>query len=158
VLFRYSSEKVIALQQEQITAQEARLAELEAQVGSSIEIIRQQLEISNTMESSISSNALRSFVERAKLDHLIFKFGIYETFMGLAQIDPEFLTDTNIAASAIGTIKARARPASHSCPATARSNRRTRRSTHRVARPWSITGQASGSLAFRPFRGWSSPA
>lgn len=73
MLFRSSSEKVIALQQEQITAQEARLAELAAQVRRSIEIIRQQLEISNTMESTISSTALRSFVELAKLDHLIFK-------------------------------------------------------------------------------------
>jgi len=65
----------------------------EKQVASSIDIIRQQLDISNTMESTISSTALRSFVELAKLDHLIFKFGIYKTFMGLAHTDPETLSD-----------------------------------------------------------------
>jgi len=43
--------------------------------------------------SAISSTALRSFVELAKLDHLIFKFGIYKSFLGLTESQPESLTD-----------------------------------------------------------------
>ncbi len=42
------------------------------------------LELSHNMEETISSSSLRSFVELAKVDHLIFKFQIYEIFMGLS--------------------------------------------------------------------------
>ncbi|MCW8932016.1 MAG: CZB domain-containing protein [Gammaproteobacteria bacterium] len=34
------------------------------------------------MEETISSSSLRSFVELAKVDHLVFKFQIYEVLMG----------------------------------------------------------------------------
>lgn len=35
------------------------------------------------MERTIAVAALRSFVELAKIDHLVFKFEIYQVFMGL---------------------------------------------------------------------------
>ena len=42
------------------------------------------LDLAQQMESAISSSALRTFVELAKLDHLIFKFEIYKVFFGLS--------------------------------------------------------------------------
>jgi len=41
--------------------------------------------LSNRMEQAISTSALRSFTELAKLDHLIFKFEIYKVFMGISE-------------------------------------------------------------------------
>ncbi len=43
------------------------------------------LSISSDMEQVISGSALRSFVEVAKIDHLIYKFEIYRIYMGLSQ-------------------------------------------------------------------------
>ncbi|MFA6311421.1 MAG: methyl-accepting chemotaxis protein [Sterolibacterium sp.] len=39
------------------------------------------LEISRSMEGVIAASALRSFVEVAKIDHLVYKFEIYKVFM-----------------------------------------------------------------------------
>ncbi len=51
--------------------------------------IRKVLDIHRSMEGSISAAALRTFVELAKLDHLIFKFNVYEQFMGNKEPDPD---------------------------------------------------------------------
>ena len=40
--------------------------------------------LSRSMELAISSAALTSFVELAKVDHLIFKFEVYKVFMGIS--------------------------------------------------------------------------
>ena len=42
------------------------------------------LDLAQRMERTISTSALRTFVELAKLDHLIFKFEIYKVFFGLS--------------------------------------------------------------------------
>lgn len=42
------------------------------------------LELSHTMEGTISAAALRSFVEVAKIDHILYKFEIYKVFMGIS--------------------------------------------------------------------------
>ncbi len=42
------------------------------------------LELSRNMEGVISSSALRSFVEVAKIDHLVYKFEVYKVFMCLS--------------------------------------------------------------------------
>lgn len=44
--------------------------------------IQSLLNMSKKMEGTISSGALRSFVELAKTDHLVFKFQIYQVLMG----------------------------------------------------------------------------
>lgn len=44
----------------------------------------QTLDMAHHMETAISATALRTFVELAKLDHLIFKFEIYKVFFGLS--------------------------------------------------------------------------
>lgn len=53
--------------------------------------IRQSLDIHKDMEASIASSALRSFAELAKLDHLLFKFNIYQQFMGLKDLETDDL-------------------------------------------------------------------
>ncbi|MEJ2611774.1 MAG: methyl-accepting chemotaxis protein [Candidatus Thiodiazotropha sp.] len=63
------------------------------QVDLSIDQIEQQFDLSKSMESTISSIALRTFIELAKLDHLIFKFNIYKSFIGLSEQTPEGLLD-----------------------------------------------------------------
>ncbi len=44
--------------------------------------------LSRKMEQVIAGSALKSFVEVAKVDHLVFKFRIYLGLFGLEQIDP----------------------------------------------------------------------
>ena len=44
------------------------------------------LQMSNRMESVIATSALHSFVEVAKVDHLVFKFRIYTGLFGLANV------------------------------------------------------------------------
>lgn len=43
------------------------------------------LDLAQRMERTISTSALRTFVELAKLDHLIFKFEIYKVFFGVSE-------------------------------------------------------------------------
>jgi len=50
------------------------------------------LNLSNKMEQTITSSALRSFVEIAKLDHIVWKFEIYRVMMGLSQKQPSELS------------------------------------------------------------------
>ncbi len=61
------------------------------QVNQSIEKINQQFEISKTMETTIAATSLRTFIELAKLDHLIFKFGIYKAYIGHSDLTPDSL-------------------------------------------------------------------
>jgi outer membrane murein-binding lipoprotein Lpp len=42
-------------------------------------------DLSHQMEGTISASALRSFIEVAKIDHLVYKFEIYKIFMCLSQ-------------------------------------------------------------------------
>ena len=46
-------------------------------------------DVAQRMERTIAVAALRSFVELAKIDHLVFKFEIYQIFMGLSEKRPE---------------------------------------------------------------------
>jgi len=43
------------------------------------------LDLSRRMEGTISAGALRGFVELAKIDHLVFKFDVYQVLMGRSQ-------------------------------------------------------------------------
>lgn len=43
------------------------------------------LTLSREMEGGIAANALRSFIELAKVDHLVYKFEIYQVLAGLSQ-------------------------------------------------------------------------
>ncbi|MES9944623.1 MAG: methyl-accepting chemotaxis protein [Candidatus Thiodiazotropha sp.] len=63
------------------------------QVSQSIETIKQQFDLSKSMEVAISSTSLRSFVELAKFDHLVFKFEIYKAFLGLTELPSNSLSD-----------------------------------------------------------------
>ncbi|MEW8550647.1 MAG: methyl-accepting chemotaxis protein [Candidatus Thiodiazotropha endolucinida] len=63
------------------------------QVSDSISTIKQQFDLSKSMEETISSTSLRTFVELAKFDHLVFKFSIYKAFLGLAELPSDALSD-----------------------------------------------------------------
>jgi len=53
-------------------------------VGSVMENMKHLLDLSHTMEGTISAAALRSFVEVAKIDHSLYKFEIYKVFMKIS--------------------------------------------------------------------------
>jgi len=55
--------------------------------------MEQLLNFSEKMEYTISAASLRSFVELAKLDHIIYKFEIYKVFMGLSHKSAEEFKD-----------------------------------------------------------------
>lgn len=46
--------------------------------------IEKLLQITNELTSTLSAVALRSFVETAKTDHLVYKQEIYRVFLGLS--------------------------------------------------------------------------
>jgi uncharacterized protein YukE len=47
------------------------------------------LELSQQMEGTVSAAALRSFIEVAKIDHILYKFEIYKVFMGISERDAD---------------------------------------------------------------------
>ncbi len=51
------------------------------------------LGLSRKMEETISAGALRGFVELAKIDHLVFKFNIYQSLMGHSTLTAHDLSD-----------------------------------------------------------------
>ncbi len=54
------------------------------------------MDMSNKMIGTIAASALRSFVETAKVDHLVFKMEIYKVFLGLSEkTDADFASHTN---------------------------------------------------------------
>jgi hypothetical protein len=59
------------------------------------EDMRSLLSIANQLEGTISASALRSFVELAKVDHLVFKFEIYRVLAGLSSKTSQEFSDHN---------------------------------------------------------------
>lgn len=57
-------------------------------VGLAVSEMSDAFDLSTGMERVISVSALRSFVEIAKLDHIVWKFEIYRVIMGLSQKQP----------------------------------------------------------------------
>ncbi len=57
------------------------------------ESMRELMQIIRQMKSTISSTAIRSFVEVAKVDHLVYKFEIYKVFLGISNKKPEEFAD-----------------------------------------------------------------
>ncbi len=51
--------------------------------------LEQLIDLSRNMEGAIAAAALRSFVELAKTDHLVFKFEVYKVLMGLSDKRPQ---------------------------------------------------------------------
>jgi predicted nucleic acid-binding Zn-ribbon protein len=70
---------------DQIQSDAEHAAEFSREGQNAAGSMQELLTLSNKMEGAITASALRSFVEVAKVDHLIYKFSIYEVFMGLSQ-------------------------------------------------------------------------
>jgi hypothetical protein len=47
--------------------------------------MRSLFDLSRRMEGTIAASALRSFIEVAKIDHLVYKFEVYRVLMGVSQ-------------------------------------------------------------------------
>lgn len=69
---------------DQIQSDAEHAAEFSQEGQKAASSMQELLTLSSKMEGAITASALRSFVEVAKVDHLIYKFGIYEVFMGLS--------------------------------------------------------------------------
>ena len=54
------------------------------------------LNLATQMEGVISAGALRSFVELAKTDHLVFKFNIYQVVMGVSDKNIDDFADHTV--------------------------------------------------------------
>jgi len=63
------------------------------EVGKVMHSMSQMLDLSNKMEGAITGSALRSFIEVAKIDHILYKFEIYKVLMGLSDKSPEKFAD-----------------------------------------------------------------
>jgi len=72
-------------------AEEAKRASSEG--GSATENMQRLLALSTQMEHAIAASVLRSFVEVAKMDHVLFKFNIYKAFFGLAATSAADIAD-----------------------------------------------------------------
>ncbi len=59
--------------------------EFSVNVGGVMTSMKHLLGLSHQMEGTISAAALRSFVEVAKIDHVLYKFEIYKVFMGISE-------------------------------------------------------------------------
>lgn len=74
---------------EQTKTQMEGLAEKSHQFSNEVSSVmgnmKQVLDLSHLMEGTISAAALRSFVEVAKIDHILYKFEIYKVFMGISE-------------------------------------------------------------------------
>jgi hypothetical protein len=51
--------------------------------------MKELMQVTVQMKSTIGTTALRSFVEIAKMDHLVYKFEIYRVFLGISTKKPE---------------------------------------------------------------------
>ena len=69
----------------QMTNLAEKSQEFSINVGGVMESMKHLLKLSNQMEGTVSAAALRSFVEVAKIDHVLYKFEIYKVFMGISE-------------------------------------------------------------------------
>lgn len=51
--------------------------------------MKELMQVTVQMKNAIGTTALRSFIEVAKVDHLVFKFEIYKVFLGTSSKKPE---------------------------------------------------------------------
>jgi hypothetical protein len=91
------------------------------------------MNLSHQMEDVIASSAIKSFVEVAKVDHLVFKFRCTSACSGSSSSTPTTCRTTPNAASANGISRARAGKPSASCPPTASSTPPRRRADLGIA-------------------------
>ncbi|MDZ4202329.1 MAG: methyl-accepting chemotaxis protein [Gallionella sp.] len=75
--------------QVQMTHLAGKSQEFGLNVGNVMQSMKHLLGLSNQMEGTISAAALRSFVEVAKIDHVLYKFEIYKVFMGISSRDSD---------------------------------------------------------------------
>ena len=55
--------------------------------------MRELMQVISQMKSTIGATAIRSFIEVAKVDHLVYKYEIYKVFLGISDKQPEAFSD-----------------------------------------------------------------
>lgn len=55
--------------------------------------MRDLMQVIRQMKNTIGSTAIRSFIEVAKVDHLVYKFEIYKVFLGISSKKPDEFSD-----------------------------------------------------------------
>ena len=55
--------------------------------------MRELVQVTKQMKNIIGATAIRSFVEVAKVDHLVYKFEIYKVFLGISEAGPGDFAD-----------------------------------------------------------------
>ncbi len=73
--------------QVEVSPQEAM--EFQRDGHQAVDSMRELMRLSFQMKKAIGSTALRSFIEVAKVDHLVYKFEIYKVFLGTSIKKPE---------------------------------------------------------------------
>jgi len=68
----------------QMTGLANKSQEFSHNVSGVMDSMKHLLTLSKSMEGTISASALRSFVEVAKIDHILYKFEIYKVFMEIS--------------------------------------------------------------------------
>jgi hypothetical protein len=62
-------------------ARETERASVEG--GSAGESVQRMLGLATQMEQTLAASTLSSFIEMAKVEHVMFKFGVYRSFLGI---------------------------------------------------------------------------
>ncbi len=116
------------------------------------------MDMSSQMIGTIAASALRSFVETAKVDHLVFKMEIYKVFMGLSDKTRTISPVIRPAAWASGTTRGTASTASPNSPAIRGWNLPTSRCTSMASMRSANSGPATRRRAWRRWARWKPPA
>ncbi len=74
-----------------VLSRETQRASVEG--GSASENMQRLLGLAVRMEQTIAASSLNSFIEMAKVDHVLFKFDIYRAFLGLGDRNPSEVSD-----------------------------------------------------------------
>ncbi|RMG37641.1 MAG: chemotaxis protein [Gammaproteobacteria bacterium] len=80
----------VASQIHQLAENSSQLTESGTQMVAGMSTL---IDAANRMEQTVSAGALRSFVEVAKVDHLVFKFNIYRQVTGQQPADPDSVVE-----------------------------------------------------------------
>ena len=74
-----------------LLSRETQRASLEG--GSASENMQRLLDLATRMEQTIAASTLNSFVEMAKVEHVLFKFDVYRAFLGLGNAESYEMSD-----------------------------------------------------------------
>ena len=115
------------------------------------------MELTGRMSGTIAAAALRSFVETAKFDHLVYKFEIYKVFLGVSEKKVEDFASHTACRLGKWYYEGDGRHCFSQLPGYGRSNRRTSRCTRMPWRPSGISARVTWTRRWRRRCRWKGP-